>query len=202
MGSGMSLYSGSEYLEPTRTNEQHPFYLDSDWIDGAVHYNGDWYRNVSLLYDITSDKLVTEYYFNGNPMLLVKEKLDQFSLGQRYFKKFFKEDFKNSLPATGFYEVLYNGQTMLIARREKKMQDRIEGMKVQIDFEEKYRYFILRNGEFLPIRSKKSMYKLLEDKKQELKQRVREEKLNFKLNREQSFSRMAALYDSLTPLAR
>src|SRR5687768_6744309 len=55
------LYNGSEYAEPSRTeNEYHPFFKSDDWLIGSVDYDGEQFTDIPLLYDLTGDKLITE----------------------------------------------------------------------------------------------------------------------------------------------
>ena len=79
------LYSGTEYRTPDRTNDQHPFFVDFDWQPGNVVYNGEFYDNINLLYDITSDVLVIEHFYNGQEVALIKAKVEKFRIGKHSF---------------------------------------------------------------------------------------------------------------------
>ena len=190
------LYNGSEYVEPEQTNEQHPFFISEDWVNGTVAYDGEVYENVPLLYDITSDKVITELH-NANPLVLVPEKLTRFSLSGHTFERIQNETINNTLPRTGYYDVLYNGKTKVISLRQKIRQEKIESIKdIEIFFDERPRYFILKNGSYFPVKSKISVLKLLPDKKHELKHFASRNKLRFRKNREMALTRLAEFYDT------
>ena len=68
-----------------------------------------------------------------------------------------------------------------------------------ISFEPKTRYYILRNGNYIQVRSKGDVLKAFGDKKRELKQAAQKDHLQFNKNREQSIVKLAELYDSIQP---
>lgn len=189
-----SLYNGSQYREPNRSdNDQHPFFENDDWVTGTVTYDGQYYEDVPLLYDITSDKVVTENYYNADQIVLVWEKLDAFTIGADAFEKLSHK----TLPRAGFYHVLYNGETKVVARRQKVIREKITGQSIEIEFDPRYRYFIFKNGAYFTVKSKASMLKVLEDEKPALRQFINKNKLRFKFMREEALRRVAAYYDTL-----
>src|SRR5436190_959037 len=51
-----NIFSGTEYGEHLNLRDgQHPFFLVDDWSDGSVFYDGEFYKKVSLMYDILKD---------------------------------------------------------------------------------------------------------------------------------------------------
>lgn len=197
LGAQARLYNGSRYVEPPFDDEHHPFLSSDDWIIGSVFYDGEYFRNVPLLYDIMSDALVTEHRPSGQPILLIPEKLSGFSMQARQFERIENQSVKNSLPATGFYEILYDGRTRVIARRQKFRRDEIEHSQVLVRYDERNRYFVLMNGVYFPVKSKASVVKVMGDRKQEINRFVRQEQLDFTNNRERALSRVAEYYDSM-----
>ena len=64
-------------------------------------------------------------------------------------------------------------------------------------YEEKNRYFVLRNGVFFPVRSKGSVLKLMDDRRQELRKHLKQQKIVFSDNRERALKSLAEHYDTL-----
>lgn len=189
-----SLYNGSQYKEPNRSNnDQHPFFDSDDWVFGSVSYDGEQYDNVPLLYDITSDKVVTENYYNADQIALVNEKLTAFTMGQHAFVKLSHK----TLPRSGFYQVLYNGTSMVVARKQKVIREKIVSQTIEIEFDPRYRYFLYKNGAYFQVRSKGSVLKVLEDEKPALRQFINKNKIRFKQTPETALRRVAAYYDTL-----
>ena len=197
LGGQARLYNGSRYHEPIITRDYHPFFLSLDWMTGSVWYDGEFFENVPLLYDLLNDVLVTEHYPSGHPIQLVREKLRDFSIGGHHFEFIENNSVGNSLPRTGFYEVLYDGETKVVAARQKFMREIVQSLQVEVEYEEKNRYFVLRNGIFFPVKSKGSMLKLMDDRRQQLKKLLKQKAISFPDNRELAIKSLAEFYDDL-----
>jgi len=191
------LYNGSKYAAPKQTFEEHPYFGSEDWITGGVFYDGEYFADIPLMYDLYLDALVTEHYPSGHFLQLVREKLQHFSLGDHYFEKIDNESVSNSLPKSGFYEILYDGRTRLVALRQKFLREKIEAPNIIVTYEERNRYFVLRDSAFFPVKSKASMFKLLEDRKRELKRFLKQKQIKFSSNREALLKTLAEYYDTL-----
>jgi hypothetical protein len=191
------LYNGSKYLAPEHTLEQHPYFLSEDWIMGDVFYDGEYFQNVPLMYDLSSGHLISEHFSSGHAIQLVQEKLRHFSISGHYFEKIENESVAGSLPQTAFYDVLYPGPTKVVVRREKFLREKIESNTIQRFFDEKNRYYIFKNGAFFPVKSKASVLKLLGAQKQQLKKFMKQQKLSLSDDRELALKNLAAHYDSL-----
>lgn len=191
------LYNGSKYSPPDHTLEEHPFFLSADWITGTVYYDGEYFKNVPLMYDLASQTLVTEHAANGHAIRLVEEKLAHFTLDGHYFERIINDSVANSLPSTGFYEVLYHGPTKVVMRHHSVLREQIISGAVERSFDEKSKFFVMRNGVFFPVKSKASVFRLLSTWKNELKKFVRQRKLSFGDNREVALKSLAEHYDTL-----
>lgn len=186
------LFNGSDYGEYRPLKDEHPFYLSDDWILGSVHYDGQFYENVYLQYDIANDQLVIENYNFGTQVQLIKSRITEFTLEKRKFV----HQHHPSLQA-GFYEVLYNGATQLLARRIKRFQEHISSAAIEREFEEKNRYYMLINNEYVSVRSRKAVLKVLRAHKKELNQQYQALNIVSKRNTEQQLIALANIYDSI-----
>jgi hypothetical protein len=104
----------------------------------------------------------------------------------------------NSLPATGYYEVLYTGKSKVIARRQKILHQEIENGVIETTFDERNHFYIYKDGIFHPVKSKSSDLKLLQEQKQKLKKMLRQRNAGYDGNRELLFKNAAEYYDTLT----
>jgi hypothetical protein len=197
IGGQAKLYNGSRYPDHDGSLDEHPFFLSEDWVMGDVFYDGEFFQGVPLMYDIVSGQLVTEHLFSGHPIQLVWGKLEHFSLSGHDFEKIENQTVGNSLPKTGFYDILYRGNTQVIALHQKIRRERIQTQSIEISFPEKTHYFIFKNGVFFQVQSKASVFKVLEDEKQALKRYLKSNHIIFSLNRESALTAMAELYDNL-----
>ena len=196
LGSQSRLYNGSRYFAPEHSLEEHPFFYSEDWLIGAAFYDGEYFENIALMYDLHKSVLITEHGPSGHPIQLVPGRLQHFSIAGHYFERIENDSVSNSLPQSGFYNILYPGETRVIARRQKLLREQISGSNVETFFDERTRYFVYKNGVYFPIKNKASLMKVLGDKKSELKRFIKQNKVRFSLDREVLFKSVAEFYDS------
>lgn len=197
LGPQSPIYNGSRYAAPKQTFEQHPYFFSEDWLTGTVRYDGESFSEVPLMFDLLSDAVITEHLPSGHSIQLVPGKLEKFSIAGHSFEKIINDSVSNSLPRTGFYDVLYAGNTKVIASRQKFLREKIEVRVITVTYEERNRYFMFKDGIFFPVRSKGSVLKLLDNRRQELKRFLKREKIIFSDNRELALKRLAEHYDNV-----
>lgn len=188
------LYNGSEYRDFLSKNDEHPYFGVDDWAFGEILYDEEVYNNVPLFYDIYRDKVITEHLLNGAKLELISEKVARFSFSGHTFVRLQEDQAK--IISTGFYDLLYDGNTKVYCRREKLLQQKIESNDILERFDERNRIFILKNGVYNPVRKKGSVLDVLGDKKQELKSYMNDNKIVFKADREKAIVKLTRHYDS------
>lgn len=192
-----ALYNGSKYIPPEYEPESHPYFSQDDWITGAVYYDEEYFGNVSLMYDLYNAALIAEHFPSGHAIQLVGDKVQYFDIDGHHFEKIHNDSVGNSLPSTGFYDVLYPGTTKVVARRLKIRREEIRDMSFNTFYEEKNRYFVFRNSVFFPVKNKASLLKILADRRRAVKRFVKEQKIRFSPNKEPALITIAEYYDSL-----
>lgn len=199
-----ALYTGSEYKLPPQTDKEYPYFIKSNvvmddeefWKTGNIIFNQELYTGVPILYDLVQDMVIIENW-TGDPIMLVKEKVSYFSVGTSEFVQIANAS-QVDLPRDGFYELLYDGVMRVVGRHNKTQQERIENRTLLTYYTYKQRYYLLKNGKYYPISSKGDLFKLLADRKAELRNYVREQKISVSRKNPESFARIAAFYDSIT----
>ncbi len=197
IGAQARLYNGSKYSAPEQTFDQHPYFLSVDWLTGDVYYDGELFRDIPLMLDLYNGQLITEHYSNGQALQLVEDKIHHFTISGHYFENIDNAYVGNSLPGSGFYETLYGGNSKVIVKRQKILHEEIENTVIERTFDERNRYFILKEGIFHPVKTKASVFTLFGDEKQRLKKFLRQKRLRFQDNRELVLKNVAEYYDSL-----
>ncbi len=188
------LYNGSDFANPRQTNpEEYPYYISNDWLTGAVHYDGILYEDIALTYDIYSDRLITMIPANGKEIKLITERSITSTVNDIMFVKLSPRE-----SGSRFYGRLYNGKTKVYVRYVKSKQERIENRRLIIEFPLITRYYILKNGKYFGVKSKKDILKVLGDRKAELKQFAQKENIRFKSTKASSLVKLASFYDSIT----
>lgn len=186
------LYNGSDYALYRSLKDEHPYLGSDDWVFGSVYYDGYLYENVPMLYDISTDQLLTETYYSSSVMKLTQDKVSQFTLPDN--RTFINQPDTSLSP--GYYEVLYNGKTRAYARHIKIMQESLTSQEIIHEFDEKTRYYICMNNTCSSVKSKGALLKLFGDKKREAVQYVNKgKKLPFRKNRRAYITRLAEFHD-------
>jgi hypothetical protein len=189
------LYNGSEYFEYEPIDDEHPYFLTEEWSYSDLKYDGDWYRNVPLMLNLDKDKLIASYYHNGNLMQLVERRVDEFTLqGHRFIN--LKNTTDSTTLKTGYYEVLYNGNTPVFVKRSKELIEKLEGIEITRKFTESSQVFIVSNGQFIKVRNLRDVTVALRDKKKEIKDYIRSQRL-FQKNRDLAIVEAVNYYDKI-----
>lgn len=189
------LYNGNDYLIYFSKEEEHPYFGSDDWTDGSIVYWGELYENVPLLYDISSDQIVIEHV-RGNPLRLHPEKVQQFTITDHTFVRLLRDD-KNKIP-DGFYDRLYEKNLKVYAKYSKTYRETLQAPKIISEFDASVRYYLVQDGNFHVVKSKRSVLQVLADRKSELKNFLRKNKISFQNDREKAIVRLAEYYDTLT----
>lgn len=182
------LYNGREYDEYKQIADEHP-YLYLDWSEGVIEYFGKMHENIPLLYDLSTDEIITEQS-SGSKISLLKQKVNYFIL-----KKHRYEYLTVNGLTPGFYDVLYSGSIRVIAKRQKSKREKINGSTMEVFFDEQVKYFLITSKGSSSISNKRSLIKTLAADRPEIKKRLSSEKLLS--DKEKAFTGLASLYDQL-----
>jgi hypothetical protein len=182
---------------PYSFEEGTPYFLTNSWSRGTVNYEGKKYENVSLLYDVTLDELVYLYFDKVSRIRLIKEKVSEFSLMDHSFIHLATGSLHGASLAPGFYDRLYYGKVSLLARRTKHIETTFRHSGAERKVYNKNQYFLQKGDEYLSIRNKRSFLSSLSDKRKELQQYMRQNKLNFRKETEKTITKTLAYYNEL-----
>lgn len=189
------LYNGTDYVMYMSRDEEHPYFSIDDWTFGSITYWGEVYENVPVMFDLSTDQVVTEHN-RGNPIKLIPDKVDAFVISNHTFQRLMNNG-TNKI-ADGFYERLYDGTSKVYAKHQKVYREDITAREVIPRFEENTRYFILKNGVFNQVKKKASVLDTFEDHKQDVKNFMKKNRIRFNDNRAVAIVRIAEYYDTLT----
>jgi len=191
------IFNGPEYIYYLFKMEGDPYFIKGAFSKGWIGYRGRVYNPVSMFYDIQRDQLVILNADSLSNIVMLNQFVDSFYLSGHTFISL-KEDHKQNLFTTGFYDLLYNGHIQLLARRIKTMEDKIESSTIIRVFNTGDRFYIHKDGLYYRVTGKKDVFRLFADKKHDIKKMMR--KNHIKLNRktfESSLVKVTAFYDQL-----
>jgi len=197
-GGNAPIYNGKEYIYYHFIMEGDPFFITVELSNGWVGYAGRIYVPVRLGYDIQRNQVTIASADNFSRIVLNNELVDSFYFSGHTFIRL-KEDYKQNLNTTGFYDLLYNGRMTLLARRIKLMEDVIKDNTVVHVFTEKDRFYIRKDGLYYLVSNKKEAFRLFADKQHQVKKMLR--RAHIKINRknfETGVQKAVEFYDQLT----
>jgi len=179
----VSLYNGYEHRGYYKDIKGHAYFETAEMQNGRIKYNSSWF-SVPVLYDLVEDEVVVTHYNGYSNLSLVREFLEQFSIGEHIFTKITGHDSIQSIPS-GFYEVLHSGTpASLYAKRNKMVNEIIVGQKLQMEFVTNNIYYIYMQGKFKKVKSKSSLLELMGSRKKDIITALRKDKIKFRKNTE------------------
>jgi hypothetical protein len=128
---------------------------------------------------------------------LVEDKLTSFDLAGHHFLRL-ADDSAHRLPyGSGFYEQVYAGKTAVMAKRKKKREERYANAEFSALFTQDDHFFIVKDGIYYPVDSKKTVLNTFQDKKKELRQYMRKNHISFRPSPEDGILKSAEYYYQL-----
>jgi hypothetical protein len=147
------LLNGHEYLFPFRGANTHPFFFAEAGSKGWANYNGQWYRDIFLLYDLYSNQLILRHQSTEGQTKLMcfdAQYLSQFSLFGHHFTKINDH----------FYDILFAGNDWSFLVERKKITQVVLG---RVEFEEQKFFYIQDKDALKEYKGKESLQAMSPD---------------------------------------
>lgn len=195
LGEQARLYTGSQFVEYRYPMmKEHPFFGSPDAAVGTIWYDDMIYRDVPMWYDLVRDEVVVLNAARQIRIVLEGRRVKEFSLAGHRFTRI---DTVAALPA-GFYELLYDGPSTLLAKRAKRYTEIIDEMTVKLDvYPISPRYYISKDGGFQELKKPSQVKNLFPAKRRELDAFIKTNDLNFRRNPEAAMAAVLAYYDKI-----
>lgn len=164
------LFNGKEYIDRHRTiNIKNKFLAGGTGI-GAVLYDGQWFPNLQMRYNVFDDLLLVQLESNlGNNILeLIKQKIEQFTFNGLQFINV--NPIQSNSPVTGFYEILFeNPQLSILKKHAKSITEKRDRQVTYFEFEpiEGHYAFGYKNIHYL-LRSRNDIINVFPELKEEI----------------------------------
>jgi hypothetical protein len=179
LGEQAPIYNGNEYIEYAYTlQEGHPFYKSSVFTSGDIYFDGMVFLGVPMLYDLIKDQVVIRDFYNQYKINLPANKIQQFILSDHVFVRIVRNSFNEM--NTGFYEQLYKGKTGLFVKRgkeiiEKRGSNAIDNVVISTNG-----YYVVKKDVYYKFKNERSLLKILDDKKKEIQQYLKKNRVRYK----------------------
>jgi hypothetical protein len=194
------LFNGIEYKAIPEPYNGFPYFGTEYIEEGSIYYDGELYSNISIQYDLVHDLLIMEHYDQKGYVSMIEphqEKVSYFQLLNHTFIRISGDS--SSEMRTGFYDLLYDGKVKVLARRKKNISQIASGGQLDVRFNERNVYYLMKDGKYHSIKNKGSVMKVLNDKRKSLNQYVskNKSKVDFSMDREGAMVALATQYDQI-----
>jgi hypothetical protein len=198
IGQQSLVYNGVGYAL-IRKMKGNPHFMDTTaTTNGSVVYYGETYPNIPLLYDINRDLLVSVWVDGTSLYSFTSDRLSEFTLLKHHFIRLNPDSVAQKVVKAGFYDDLYTHKLQVLAKRQKIIH--IAGTLLSTDdyFDPKVYYYLKKNGRYFTISGEGDMLDVLQDRKKELKDYIKSNKIKYRNDPESFMVMLATYYDQLT----
>ncbi|MEO6648401.1 MAG: hypothetical protein ABIN89_18570 [Chitinophagaceae bacterium] len=193
------LYNGSQYISYAHLiKDNHPYFQSDSMNKGTITYDSVLFENVLLLYDIVKEQVVINDPYKIYKICLINEKVNEFSVLGRTFIRLIRDSLNRNILSTGFYDRLYQGSITLYEKEIKKLQEVIVSQELQRIIYPINNFYLEIGGKFYSINRKKTLLNLLQkNRRKEIQQFIRKNKLNYRRDKENTLLKVVKYYDEL-----
>ena len=197
-GDQSRLYNGTEYTGyPFSFVEGSPFFLTNQPQQGSIMYDQVEYQNVNLLYDDMMGVIIMQD--ENHRIQLLNDRISRFAIGNNLFIRIVNDSLSTGQPATGFYNVLYEGN-LSVLKKEIKTIRQIYSYSQEITrvIDVKTNYYFRKNNEYTLITSQKELLNFFSERKKEIQHYIKSNKLSFKKDTDNLMVKVAVYHDQQT----
>ncbi len=192
------LYNGALYPGyPFPFKEGDPFFNSNQFDTGSVVYDGLLYNRVQLRYDNLKDVVIIND--NGYWIQLNDKKVNEFTIPGHHFISLGKKEVNIEGIDRWFYELLYPGDHILVLKKIMKTieEDLSNGHDIERIIHTSNYYYIKKDSVLYPIEKKKDLNVVFPDKKKEIQQLFKKNKIKFRRDKENALLKVAAYFEPI-----
>lgn len=198
-GDQNALFNGSLYYGyPFQFKQGNAlFFADTVLKKGSLVYDNILYNEVLLEYDNLQDLVIVMdslYWIQLN-----SKKITEFYLSGHHFVRLEKNSVNKDIVTTGFYDVLHEGPIMVLKKDIKEIHEEpsvVEGLERSV-FKSSY-YYIKKAAIIYQVKSQDELLDILTDKKKEIRQFLRSNKLKFRKDKDNTLLQAVIYYEQIT----
>lgn len=194
VGDQAVLFNGKTELLYNLNLTNHPYLITSEYTSGELKHNNVYYKNIMLRYDLYADELIALMPEKPYNIVLEKEKVEEAYLNGYHIVRYDKDKWPD-IPRCNYMIFLYDGKYPVIRRNQVTLDQKIENQRVEYTFRIKERFYVRKDNVYHQVSSKGSLLKLFPDRKKELNAYIKQHKLNFRKDREQSIKAVVEYYE-------
>lgn len=190
------LYNGIDHLGYSPKIKGHAYFEVNDLRNGSIVYDGMYFGNVPMMYDLLKDQVVILHFNNLMRMALINQKVKEFTIGDHHYIRLVKDSAGSQPLETGYYDEIYKGKTAVLARRSKFINETVTDHLEQ-EFIAKNSYYIKKDGNFKTVKSYKWLLGVFGDKARDVRRYLKKNRIKYRKDKETAIAKAAAYYDTL-----
>lgn len=190
------LYTGRVWKNTLYKIKGDQFLFSPEFLRGSVSIDSRKYKGIKLKYDIFNDEIIT---INDRGVLLQlnKEMIDSFSLSFNSHEYYFKKISPDTLGLLkGFVNILHDGGTGLYVKYSKEILPLAAENKYDL-FNQVVRTYLVKDGKAYRITNRNGFLKQLDDRKTEIHNYIRNNKIKLSKREPDSFIPVVEFYDKI-----
>ena len=190
------IYSGPQYDLYPPANKGTFYFQDKNYcVPSLICFNSRWHKDIPVLYDVYNDQMVS--VINNSLFVLKSDKLSDIYLLNHHFV-YLKTQGQTDM-ATGFYDELYGGKSKVLVKRIKTIFDhQVSAQFAEIIYEDHTTIYLKKGDKFIPVSSKGDVKDVFTDKKKQINQFIRTNKIKFNNDKEGAIAKVASYYDQIS----
>lgn len=191
------LYNGRIWKNLYYMVQEDQFLFSRKFLSGSVTVRGKMFADISLMYDLYKDEILTPVS-QGGILQLNKEMVDSFSIlfqNKTYQFTRFPEEGQEGLK--GYVNVMYKGKTALYIKYSKK----IDRQKTERENDKFYlitRIYLMKDDKVYLITGKSDLFKVFNEDKAQIKDYINKNKILISKKDPESFIPVIRYYDSIS----
>ncbi len=173
-----------------------PYFLTGEYITGDITFNGRIFRDRIFRYDVFNDEIVL-WVNSTTTIILNKEMVNEFELnylGEKHHVINLGEDSTRTL--NGYVNLYYDGPTSLYVKYRKEIEILAVDNRYDL-FIQFHRIYIRKDDQIVQVSGKGELLKKLYDRKAEMKNFIKQNKLRVTKKEPRSFIPVLEYYDTL-----
>jgi hypothetical protein len=203
IGQQLPLNNGPEYYfyDPAEVRGS-AYFMEMPHTPGSVYYDGEKYTGVRLLYDIYKDELATIDNQSASYVLLPGLVQNFDLLGHHFININTDTLANNNVIKNGYYDELYSGRSAVLTKRKKEIQNYTSSVGELAAYSffttTKEEFFIRKDKVYYKVSSQGDVLDILKDRKSQLKQYIKANKIKYNKNTGTALASILAYYDQIT----
>lgn len=190
------LFNGKEQTPYDLNYTNHPYLVTADYVAGELWHNNTLYKEIPLRLDIYRDEIVTRMPNTPYSIALEKEKVTGALIsGYRIIRH--EENQWPGIPKGNYLILLHDGAYPVVRKYQTVLDQKIVDQTVEYTFRTRERFYVYKDNQCYPVSNKGSLLKLFPDQKRELSAYIKQHKLKFGKEREQSIVAIVEYIETL-----